>query len=134
VTDLNELFIAISEKPVGTIFAFSVPVFSMATVFESAFNIHSPRNLDSVMHTQLFTDASIQKCLEIGRLAPISQWVFGQDATDLRRLLALALDRVYPEEMRSEVDSMLSRMEESLQEVIDKSMCCDARHVLAVRK
>lgn len=134
IADLNELFRSIAEKPAGTIFALSVPVFSLATVLESAFDLHAPRNLDSVIHTQLFTDASIRYCLDIGKLTPVAQWIFGQDAADMRRLLRLALSRVYPDELLAEVDGLLARMEEPFQELVDRTMFCDARHVLAIRQ
>ena len=134
IPDVHDFFTAFSDKPQGTVLAFSVPVFSLATALESAFDVHAPRNLDSVLHTQLFTEASIRRCMEIGGLEPVSQWIFGQDAADLRRMLMQALARVYPEQMLQEVDERLALMEEGLQNVVDRACFCDARHIVAVRR
>jgi hypothetical protein len=133
VDDLHELFTAFRTKRPGTLLAFSVPVFSMATVMESAFKAHSARNLDGVIHTQLFTDDSISRCLDTAGFTPVSQWIFGQDADDLHRVLVQALADCYPQEILREIDQKLRAQEDPLQAVLDQSHFSDARHILAIR-
>lgn len=133
VQNLRELFEAFRTKKPGTYLAFSVPVFSMATVMESTFRAHSARNLDGVIHTQLFTDDSIRHCLQTADFTPVSQWVFGQDANDLHRILIQALAENYPEEMLGEIDNKLKDLVDPLQAALDHAHFSDARHILAKR-
>ena len=58
------LFEALSKKRSGTLFCFAVPVFGFATLLEGASDGFFARQLDSVLHTQIYTDSSIQFVME----------------------------------------------------------------------
>jgi 2-polyprenyl-3-methyl-5-hydroxy-6-metoxy-1,4-benzoquinol methylase len=118
----------------GTLFLFSVPTFGFATLLESAFHAHSARHLDSVAHTQLFTDRSIRNCIDRAGYEIVAQWTFGQDAVDLRRLLLLALRDKYSAGLLRNISSQLLGAQDSLQSAIDRNALADSRHVLAVKK
>ncbi|WP_461209847.1 class I SAM-dependent methyltransferase [Desulfocurvus sp. DL9XJH121] len=133
VPDLHSVFSAFSTRPQGTLVALSVPVFSLSTLLEHVISGHAARSLDGAVHTQLFTTNSLDRCLRLGGLKPLAQWVFGQDASDLRRLLLLALDGHCPQALLSEADEALRRLEDPLQHAVDEGFFCDARHILAVR-
>ncbi len=132
--DTSELLDALGEKPVGTIFVFSVPVFGLITAFESILEGHAARNLDGMTHTQVFTDTSINYMLNKIGYEPLSQWVFGQDAQDLYRFLSVNTKQRYPESMRKEFLKKLSMIIDPLQSVIDQGMLADSRHIVAVKR
>lgn len=134
VPDLYSFFQALSHCPKGTLFAFSVPTFGLSTLLESAFNDHAGRNLDNALHVQSFTNESISYALKIAGYHMISQWIFGQDTDDLKRLLSLKLDTIYPAPMRSFIESKLSELVDPLQAVIDKAHFSDSRHILCIKE
>lgn len=128
------LFEALSKKRRGTLFCFAVPVFGFATLLESAADGFFARQLDSVLHTQLYTDSSIQFVLAAYGYEPLGQWIFGQDGCDLARMLTVALQDKYPAALLNDVNKRLYDMADGLQHVIDMAKFAETRHVLAVKK
>lgn len=120
---------ALREKPIGTVFMFSVPTYGLATLLEGACDGHYARSLDSVLHTQLFTDLSIQHAMMRAGYEIKAEWLFGQDADDLYR--ALVTKGKYATSAGA-----LARLNEALSEIqgaIDRARLSDSRHILAVR-
>lgn len=118
-------------KPSGTLFAFAVPTFGLSTIIEGAFDEFAARNLDNGVHTQLYSDRSIDYALKQAGYRKVAEWLFGQDAQDLCRLL---LHRITPQMdsiLAEEAARKLNELIDPLQHVIDLSRLCDARHVLA---
>jgi hypothetical protein len=128
------LFEALSKKRSGTLFCFAVPVFGFATLLESAADGFFARQLDSVLHTQLYTDSSIQFVMASYGYEPLGQWIFGQDGCDLARMLSVALQDKYPARLLNDVKERLFDMADGLQHVIDTARFAETRHILAVKK
>ncbi len=118
----------------GTLLAFSVPMFGMATIFESAFDGHFTRQLDGIVHSQLYTHTSLNHALEIAGFDPVSEWIFGQDALDFKRLLNVSLTDKYSPVLMEEVDRKLNLLLDDLQSTIDRNRFADSIHVLAIRR
>lgn len=131
--DLSDFLDALAEKPAGTAFVFSVPLFGLAAVLEDCTDLHFARNLDGWTHTQMFTETSLLRCLDKAGYEIAGQWVFGQDALDLGRMCALAAQR-YPAPLRRKVLDAVRRMADGAQQAVDRAHFADARHVLAVRR
>lgn len=131
---VGDFFRAFASQPSGTLLVFSVPCFGLATVLEDLGCRQAARNLDNALHTQLFSEQSIARCLELGGLRGLGQWVFGQDAADLFRLAMVELDQAYAPALRQSVAGKLEAMLDELQQVVDRHHFADARHVLAVRE
>jgi 2-polyprenyl-3-methyl-5-hydroxy-6-metoxy-1,4-benzoquinol methylase len=128
------LFEALSKKASGTLFCFAIPVFGFATLLESAVDSFFARQLDSVLHTQLYTDSSIQFVLASYGYEPLGQWIFGQDGCDLARMLSVALQGKYPATLLNDVNKRLFDMADGWQHVIDTAGFAETRHVLAVKQ
>lgn len=133
VPDMTAVARAIRALPRGTHLAFAVPMFGFITLFESIWKHHYPRNLDAMMHTQMFTDASVDYFLKSAGLQKTAEWVFGQDAIDLRRYLAVNLKGRYPAPLYDAMMTKVNGMVDPLQSAIDGAHMADARHILAVR-
>lgn len=125
---------ALLARPRGTIFIASVPTFGLATLLEGAFGAHYARNLDSVLHLQLFTDRSIHYAMDRADCEIKAEWIFGQDADDLYRAIRAcvgAAASVGP--LKSELDRLLTALP-AVQVSIDRAKLSDSRHFLAVRR
>lgn len=131
--DGDDFWSVLAEMPKGTIFIFAVPVFGFATMLEGAFENFAARNLDGVVHTQLYTDASISYALDRAGYEVKAEWVFGQDATDLMRAILVNAKEKFDEAMHTEMAKQLSALIDPMQSVIDKAHLSDARHILAVK-
>jgi len=134
LSDPIQLINAIKGKPKGTVFIFAVPVFGLSTVLEAVFDGHAARNLDSVVHRQLYTERSIQYFLDMAGYEMKGMWVFGQDASDFSRMLLIKTCEIYPATINKSIISKLNSLADNFQSVIDNSHFSDARHVLAVKK
>lgn len=122
-----------SDKPTGTLFVFSVPTYGFAALLENAFHNFAARSLDSVFHTQMYTEQSLGHALMNAGYDTIAEWLFGQDAQDLCRVLATAMNGAVPAELAVSHAKTLVALMDPLQEAIDRARSCDARHLL-VRK
>ncbi len=133
IEDARRFFEALSQQPRGTVLVFSVPTFGFSTILESSFKHYSARNLDSLVHTQLYTESSLRYCLKLAGFEMAAQWIFGQDASDLSRLLLLSLKGKYPEFLLRFVKETLIKVQDPIQKVLDKNLLADSRHVLAIK-
>lgn len=131
----TKLFLkAMYRRSAGTIFIFSVPVFGFASILESGSNCFFARSLDSVIHTQLYTDRSIKYCLKQAGYKIIAQWIFGQDSADLLRMLLITLKDKYPKLLLNDIKTKLKRVQDPIQQVLDINFMSDARHIIAVKR
>ena len=88
----------------------------------------------NVLHTQLYTDKSIDKFLEMSGFEPMSEWVFGSDSCDFMRLILLSIIDKYPKSLYDEVEDKILNLLDPLQKVIDHSRLADSRHIIAIKK
>ena len=63
-----------------------------------------------------------------------AEWLFGQDAQDLCKLLVRSASSVMDEALGEELTIKLSKLIDPLQSVLDHSRFCDARHIVAVKR
>lgn len=124
----------LANKPSGTLFVFAVPTFGLSTVIEGALDGFAARNLDNVVHTQLYTDRSIDHALKSAGYQKVGEWLFGQDAQDLCSVLLNQLASRMDGTLLDDLAQHLSTLVDPLQQAIDRARLCDARHVLAVRR
>ncbi len=134
IEDTKRFFKEMGKHRTGTVFLFSVPTFGFGVVLESAFDHHFARNLDSVIHTQLYTDSSIQYCLELAGYEMVAQWIFGQDASDLLRMVMESVKIKYPEPLYNKLFEQYSILQDPIQNIIDQHYLADSRHVLAIKR
>jgi 2-polyprenyl-3-methyl-5-hydroxy-6-metoxy-1,4-benzoquinol methylase len=130
--DLPEFLDAMRSKPKGTIFAFSVPVYGLATLIEGALAGHYARGLDGVLHVQLFTDRSIAYAMQRAGYDIRAEWLFGQDADDLFRAVAAHIGEEEAAAFGLELDRLSGALP-AIQQAVDRARLSDSRHVLAVR-
>lgn len=130
---LPAFFGAMRDKPKGTLFLFAVPTFGFATLLECAVTGHYARNLDSVLHLQLFTDDSIRYALDSAGYRIGAEWIFGQDADDLYRVIANGLLGKMPKKLSSREEARLQEALAQIQPILDRARLADARHVLAIK-
>ena len=121
-------------KPAGTVFLLAVPTFGLSTMLEAAFDGYAARNLDSVVHTQLYTDRSLDHATAASGYEKVAEWLFGQDAVDLCRVLANRVGEGCSDGMRAVLETRLAELVDPLQAAIDKNRLCDARHLLLVKR
>lgn len=133
--DPNSVMKALASKPKGTIFAFAVPAYGFATLLEEVFADHAARSLDSVVHRQLYTDQSISYFLNATGYRPLAQWVFGQDATDLSRILIKKITQSKCNyKWKSSLITKFENLITPLQNLLDKSLFSDARHLITIKE
>lgn len=124
----------LANKSSGTVFVFAVPTFGLSTAVEGALDGFAARNLDNVVHTQLYTDRSIDHALEHAGYQKVAEWLFGQDAQDLCNVLLNQLASRMEGALFDNLAQRLSTLVDPLQQAIDRTRLCDAQHVLAVRR
>jgi hypothetical protein len=132
--ELPAVLSALGRRPSGTVFVFSVPTFGLAALLELVFAVHYARSLDSVLHVQMFTDRSIRHAMDLAGYDVAAEWIFGQDADDLYRAVAVQASAAGAlPALQAELDRLLAALP-AVQEAVDRSRLADARHVLAVRR
>ena len=124
----------LSYLPTNTIFIFSVPLFGFSCLLEGAFGNLYARNLDAVVHTQIYTEKSINYALNIANFDIIGQWVFGQDAEDFSRFILDSLKEDYPDDMFQEISTKLLNLQDPLQHIFDINHLSDQRHIIAIKR
>ncbi len=134
VADLYSFFQQLRKLPSKTIFYFSVPMFGMSCMLENAFNGFYARNLDNVVHTQVFTEKSVGYALDMAEFELVSQWVFGQDAEDFCRFIVSSLRDFYPDDLLEESGGALLKIQDKLQNLFDLNHLSDQRHIIAVKR
>jgi hypothetical protein len=125
----------IKEKPKNTLFVFSVPVFGLSSILENTFSDQFARNLDGVFHTQLFTDDSIRYAMNLAGCRLLSEWIFGQDVSDLSRFLGYKL---YGNQVETKIhlklNAQLLSINDDIQILLDQKRLSDQRHFIAIRE
>ena len=132
--DVSIFLNALKSKPKGTVFVFAVPVFGLSCLLEGIFKNHFARNLDGIIHTQMYTDKSIEYAMKIAGYEITNEWIFGQDAADLIRVMYSDIKESNPEVEMEELKNKLSEMIDPMQEAIDKNNLADQRHVIAIKR
>ncbi len=126
----------ISAKEKGAYFAFSVPTFGFSSLLENISSDHAARSLDGLVHRQIYTDRSITYLLNKMRYTKISEWVFGQDALDLKRMILSNLSKKTLSETDtfSDIKEKIGNLIDPIQEAIDKNHFSDSRHILSIKE
>jgi 2-polyprenyl-3-methyl-5-hydroxy-6-metoxy-1,4-benzoquinol methylase len=132
--EIPDFLEALRARPAGTLFAYSVPTFGLSALIEMAIGDHFARSLDSVLHLQLFTDASIRHAMDRAGFKIVGEWIFGQDADDLHRALVTRLSNIGALDATREEVRRLAVAIDGMQSAIDRTRLADARHILAVRQ
>jgi len=133
IHDLSPVWKEFSRKPRGTIFAFSVPVFGLSGIAENIFPEHFARNLDGVVHTQVFTDTSIEYAMQEANYQILGEWIFGQDTSDLIRFLQNCSKSSPSTKTEKKLFQQLSKAHDTIQSAFDQNHLSDQRHILAIR-
>ena len=121
------------RKKKGNDLIFAVPTFGISTLLESS-TINTPaRNLDNVVHTQLYTDRSIDYVMKSTGYTVVAEWLFGQDAQDLIGYLLHAHKPGTNSKIPENINNKVKMLIDGLQTTIDKARMCDARHIIAVK-
>ncbi len=135
---LNDPWIILNylkEKSKGTLFAFSVPVFGFGAILEQVSEEHAARSLDGLVHRQIFTHKSIDFMLNAMNYKKVSDWTFGQDSLDLKRLILKKINKkslsedMFLEDIQNKIGSIV----DPIQEVLDRAELSDAKHILSVK-
>ena len=135
---LNDPWIILNNlknKPKGTLFAFSVPVFGFGTILEQVSEEYAARSLDGLVHRQIFTQQSIDYMLNKMNYKKVSDWTFGQDSLDLKRLILKKINkRSFSEGMLLEdIQNKIGSIVDPIQEVLDRADFSDAKHILSIK-
>lgn len=131
--DACELWRALSRCPEGTFLLLAVPVFGLATLVEGAVPNHAARSLDGSLHTQIYTDQSLSHACKTAGYELLAEWLFGQDAVDIKRMILKQLQPGYPPELLATIEERLADLQDPLQGAVDRCRLSDARHILAVK-
>lgn len=134
IENARDVYETMHSWPAGTVFVFSVPVYGFSALLENVFDNNYARNLDCVVHTQLYTDESIHYAMQTAGCDIVAQWVFGQDAEDVRRVMLDNLAGKLSEVMLDEARHALSALLDPLQQCFDKLHLADQRHILALKR
>lgn len=135
IEDTHAFVQQLNEVEKNTIFIFSVPVFGFSCLIEQAFENYYARNLDSVLHTQLYTDESIHYLMGKSGFEILGQWIFGQDATDMIRILYQILQKNFqPSAIKDQLEQKILKLSDSFQSTLDHLLLSDQRHVIAIKK
>lgn len=126
-------FQALSKLKKNTVFAFSVPVFGFSCLVEGLFENNYARNLDCVVHTQLFTDESIAYAMKMAGYEIRAQWIFGQDSEDLIRIFVNNIKKNLPLKLQGMFREKLLLMTDGMQGCLDKLHFSDQRHIIAIK-
>jgi len=127
-------FKALRKMKRGTIFAFSVPVFSLANLFEEIFPENCARCFNGEIHTQIFTQESIDYSMKLAGFKIKAKWLFGQDFTDLYSYLTLSLQSKFPSLLINKAKENFLKAIDEFQSVADKHNLADQQHILAIKK
>ncbi len=125
----------LKNKPKGTLFAFSVPVFGFAAILEQVSEEHAARSLDGLVHRQIYTQNSIDFLLDAINYKKLSEWTFGQDSLDLKRLILKKINKKSLSEgmLLEDIQNKLGGIIDPIQEVLDRAEFSDAKHILSIK-
>jgi len=123
-------FSALKNLPAGTIIIFSVPLFGLTSLLENIFVANYARSLNGIVHTQAFTDKSINYALNLAGFEMIAQWIFGQDANDLTRIMINHVKNKLPKSIQRETINKIITLIDPIQANIDRANFSDQRHFI----
>jgi 2-polyprenyl-3-methyl-5-hydroxy-6-metoxy-1,4-benzoquinol methylase len=129
-----DFYASLKKMPQGTILIFSVPVYGLSCLLENIFANNFARNLDGVVHTQLYTDESIKWAMKLADFDIKAQWIFGQDADDLVRFIGQNLKGKLAGKDISNYEKKLNSISDDIQKNLDKASLSDQRHIIAIKK
>lgn len=129
---LFDLAAILRTLPKRTILIFSVPMLGFSMLLENMLRDSYARNLDGAMHTQIFTDSSVDYFLKEAGFKKSAEWIFGQDAMDLARFIKNNSHR-YPEEVYEILATRVAASVDGIQTVLDHTRLSDQRHILAIK-
>lgn len=127
----NEILKAFRKSKLEYLFI-SVPLFSMAVIFENIFQKIYPRVLGGA-HTHLYTEKSLNYLAKKNNLNIIGEWWFGADIPDLFRMLINSsnkFDKKYVDIIYQNFGDMCN----SMQTIIDKKKFCAQVHMVMQKK
>jgi len=133
VTNLPEMLQAVKEnKNIEYIF-FSVPMFSLACVFEILFpDVYARQIGGGGAHTHLFTDNSLNWIFKQFDFSCVSTWRFGADIMDLYRAIVLNLEKnECHSNFISDISTFFQEETDAFQMIVDKFGFASDIHVLA---
>jgi hypothetical protein len=134
VEDAHAFFRQLKRLPKGTIFIFAVPVFGLSVLLDGAFEHNFARQLDGIVHRQLYTDESIQYGVELAGFTIVAEWIFGQDADDLSRFLLQNAKGKYSTRLFRDVSRQVMSVQDGIQQALDRARLADQRHVIAIKR
>ena len=134
IDELQLVWKKMREMPIKTIFVFSVPVFGFSCLLENSFVNQFGRNLGGDAHTQIFTDDSIEYAMELAGCEILSEWIFGQDISDLLRFINKDSSNNNKTKIHSTLNSRLNNLHDQIQALFDMCHLSDQRHFIATRK
>ncbi|MFC2170838.1 class I SAM-dependent methyltransferase [Calditrichota bacterium] len=134
VEQVEELYMSFAEKPAGTLLVYAVPVFGFSALVDNLVEYHPARMLDGAVHTQLYTEESINYSLDKAGFDLLAQWVFGADGIALAELLTLEMKKKMPGEQFNKLSGKLLEIIDPIQSAIDRNMFADQRHILAIKR
>lgn len=111
--------------------ALSVPCYGLGAALEGAAPGVFARNLDGVVHRQIFTEKSLSRFLALAGYESAAQWSFGQDALDLQRVLLASPALAATFTLHSDFTKALTPALDRLQSALDIAGLADSRHILA---
>ncbi|MGE4157473.1 MAG: class I SAM-dependent methyltransferase [Planctomycetota bacterium] len=114
--------------------ALSVPCFGLGAALEGLAPGVFTRNLDGVIHRQMFTEKSLEQFLNLAGYECAAQWTFGQDALDLKRVVSSSPALAATPALRETFTKALTPAIDRLQSIIDIAGLADSVHVLARKK
>jgi cyclopropane fatty-acyl-phospholipid synthase-like methyltransferase len=127
-----EFFSAFQKSRARYLF-YCVPMFSLSTILENAFQDIFPRQL-SGDHTHLFTERSIKELNSIVGVRSLAEWRFGTDALDLyRHLIENLKSNNSSSKMIELVNKELTESIDEIQSIFDKNHFCSEIHLLAAK-
>jgi len=133
LNDTNKFLKALAQKPSGTIFIFSVPVFGVAHLIERVCMDIPARGIDNVFHTQVFTDESIAYIMKNINYDVVAEWIFGQDVADWYVQLHQQIQQL-PESLREKFNAQIIPLLDPMQILLDRKKLSDQRHLIAIKR
>lgn len=133
IEEAKALYESLTALPKGTLLLYSIPIFGFSALVDGLFENLPAKMLDGVVHTQLYTEESINYALKIAGFTPLAEWIFGSDTIALIEAMLLALKENMSAGQHDSLSERLLTLIDPLQSAIDQSRFADERHILAIR-
>ena len=128
LSNMDEVLGLLSEKKIRHVYT-SVPVFSLASIMQTLNEEVFPRQL-SGGHNHLFSAKSLEKLMGRHGFEVISDWWFGTDISDLRRMLSVTLEN-RSHDIDKILNSVLDKAVDSMQSSLDRHKITSEVHSLS---